>query len=139
MATNQLLDIEIITPQKIVLTGKAVSVSLPGSLCPFQVLYNHAPIVSSLDNGIIKIIDENQNKSLYATSSGFVEVRSNKVAILVESAIDTSTINIQNEKENLANAIELLKNAEDDNHRDEINRKIKDIENKIKIKEKLKE
>lgn len=92
MQDEKLLNVEIVTPEKVLFSGKAVSVSVPGSKSPFQVLYNHAPIVTSLDLGIIKIIDESNHKLFFASSPGFTEVRQNKVSILVESAQDASLL-----------------------------------------------
>ena len=86
MANEKLLDVEIVTPQKTVFTGKAQSVTVPGSLAPFQILYNHAAIVSSLDQGKVRIVDSNGKDVLYSTGKGFAEVNKNLVSILVESA-----------------------------------------------------
>lgn len=93
MQEEKFLNVEIVTPEKVLYSGKAVSVSVPGSKSPFQVLYNHAPIVSSLDLGIIKIIDESNKMLFFASSPGFTEVRQNKVSILVENAQDASLLN----------------------------------------------
>lgn len=79
------LKVEIITPAEIVYQGEVESVTLPGSKAPFQVLKNHIPIVSSLDNGKIKLSTEKGEK-LFQNSEGFAEISNNKVSILVESA-----------------------------------------------------
>jgi F-type H+-transporting ATPase subunit epsilon len=84
---EKLLEIEIVTPQAKIYSGKAESVSLPGSKSPFQVLYNHAPIVSSLEVGLIKILDDNGKNLWFACSTGFTEISKNKVSILVENAL----------------------------------------------------
>ena len=107
MTDNKLLDVEIITPQKVIHKGKAISVSVPGSKSPFQILYNHAPIVSALDMGIIKLIDEQNNPVIFASNSGFIEVRKNYISILVEAADNAASLE--------ANLIdEQMKNAESD-------------------------
>ena len=49
------LNLEIISPNKIGYSGKVISVTVPGTLGSFQILYNHAPIISSLEIGEIKI------------------------------------------------------------------------------------
>ncbi len=85
--TDKLLEIEIVTPLAKIYSGKAESVSLPGSKSPFQVLYNHAPIVSSLDVGLIKIQEVSGKDIWYACSTGFTEISSNKVSVLVENAM----------------------------------------------------
>ncbi len=81
------LFIEIITPQSKVFEDKAKSISLPGSLSPFQVLPKHAPIVSALDKGKIKILTMKDETIFFEIGSGFVEVKDNHVSVLVESAV----------------------------------------------------
>lgn len=79
------LSVEIVTPASVVFKGNATSVSLPGTKSPFQVLYNHAAIVSTLDKGTIKIVN-NDGVKLFNTSNGFAEVNNNTVSVLVETA-----------------------------------------------------
>jgi len=86
MANEKLLDVEIVTPGKTVFIGKAQSVTVPGTLAPFQILFNHAAIVSSLDPGTIRIFDDEGKNVFFATGKGFAEVNKNLVSILVESA-----------------------------------------------------
>lgn len=105
MADN-LLKVEIITPQSVVFTGDAESVNVPGSLSPFEVLINHAPIVSSLDSGIIKIKSKD-NTLFFATGTGFVEVKQNVVAVLVENAVISTDI----DKDKVLSAIDELKSS----------------------------
>jgi F-type H+-transporting ATPase subunit epsilon len=82
---EKLLDVEIITPEEIIYQGKVISITVPGTQSPFSVLYNHAPIVSSLENGTMRLIDENKAQKAFKSSNGFIEVRNNKVSILVDS------------------------------------------------------
>jgi F-type H+-transporting ATPase subunit epsilon len=79
------LNVEIITPAEVIFSGKAISITLPGSKSSFQVLSGHSPIVSSLENGKIKI-DLGKEEKLFQSSTGFAEVNNNKVSVLVESA-----------------------------------------------------
>jgi len=89
MAKDKLLDIEIVTPEKTIFAGKGQSITLPGTKAPFQVLFNHAPIVSSLEQGKIKIVDEDGKTILYFTSDGFTEVSKNVVSVVVETAVES--------------------------------------------------
>jgi len=82
---EKLLQISIITPEKEVYSNSGKSIKLPGSLSPFEVLYNHAPIVSSLDKGDIKIVNQNGEEEIFATGKGMVEINNNVVSIIVES------------------------------------------------------
>jgi F-type H+-transporting ATPase subunit epsilon len=113
---DKFLKVDIISPQSVVYSGDAISVGVPGSQSPFTVLINHSPIVSSLENGIIKI-KNSDNKSIYfATTSGFIEVKQNVVSILVESALDSSKLDkskIESEIGRLKSEIANVQNVTD--------------------------
>jgi len=136
MADNKLLDVEIVTPHKVVYQGKAVSVTVPGSKGSFQVLYNHAPIVSTLDIGVTKLVDVSDKVKIFATSNGFTEIHQNKISILVDSADDSSEINIEKTEKELENLKEEQKNNKND---EEIKLQIKIIENRIRTYERFNE
>jgi len=78
--------LEIITPDKKIFEGEVKLVQLPGSKGAFEILTNHAPILSTLDKGTIKIQDMNNNEQLFEVDGGVVENKSNKIIVLVESA-----------------------------------------------------
>ncbi len=77
--------LEIITPDKKVYEGEVKSVKLPGSGGSFGVMNNHAPLISTLDKGTIKIIDEEKNTIFFDVNGGLVEVINNKIIVLAES------------------------------------------------------
>lgn len=79
------IKLEIVTPSKTAFSGAINSISVPGTSGAFQVLYNHAPILSSFEIGVIKISDSNNNELIFATSGGTIEVLENKILILAES------------------------------------------------------
>lgn len=81
-------NLEIITPSKTAFTGEVNSVNLPGVLGEFQVLFNHAPMMSSLEIGKIRLVDAAGNEVLFATSGGVAEVLKNKVLVL-SNAVET--------------------------------------------------
>jgi F-type H+-transporting ATPase subunit epsilon len=91
---EKLFQLDIVTPRKIVFSDMVMSVSAPGELGGFQVLIGHAPLLSSLVIGEIKITDKNGKTERYATTGGFFEVRDNKVILLAETAEKTSEIDI---------------------------------------------
>ena len=88
--------IEIVSPEKTIFTGDVNSVHLPGTEGFFQILNNHAPIVSTLKKGTIQLsgkfeddVSENLNlegvnKASLAIESGVVEMKNNKLIILVD-------------------------------------------------------
>ena len=78
--------LEIIAPDRVVYRGEATSFSAPGVEGGFQVLVDHAPLLSALGVGILTVKQADGRDVRYASSGGFAEVRDNKVIVLVESA-----------------------------------------------------
>ena len=77
--------LEIISPEKIIYTGKVKRLQLPGSKGSFEILRNHAPIISTLRKGTVRVIDENGNRHIYRIKSSIVENKDNKLIVLIES------------------------------------------------------
>ncbi len=78
--------LEIITPDKKIFEGEVNLIQLPGSKGAFEILNNHAPILSTLEKGTIKIEDKNDEQHFFEVSGGVIENKSNKIIVLVESA-----------------------------------------------------
>ena len=77
--------LEILTPVKKVYSGEVKLVKLPGSSGSFEVLNNHAAIISALSNGEVKIETEAGETIRYQTTGGVAEVRNNHIVLLAES------------------------------------------------------
>jgi F-type H+-transporting ATPase subunit epsilon len=88
-------NVDIVTPRKVVFSGQVQSISAPGECGGFQVLVGHAPLLSSLTVGEIKIVDASGATIRYATSGGFLEVKNNKVIVLAETAEQSSEIDVK--------------------------------------------
>ena len=99
---------QLLTPEGALFDGKVVSVSVPGSSGNFQVLSDHAPIVSSLGVGKITIDPENESELLYAVSGGFVEMSENQLTVLAENAIRSDQIDVEEAKRRRNEAREKL-------------------------------
>lgn len=78
--------LEIITPDKKIFEGEVSLVKLPGSKGNFEMLKNHAPIISILEQGTIKIKDSDNKEHFFEVDGGVVENKANKIVVLVESA-----------------------------------------------------
>ena len=82
------MTLEILTPEKKIFSGEVYGVQLPGISGLFEVLDKHAPLVSALKNGKLKILkDRSNNTETFTIQSGFVEVLNNKTTVLVEGAV----------------------------------------------------
>lgn len=75
------MQLEIITPDKVLYSGEITGVKVPGSKGFFEILNNHAPIISNLDKGTVRVNDANGTQN-FDISGGIVEVFNNKVIIL---------------------------------------------------------
>ena len=80
------MKIEIITPDRKVFEGDIKSVKVPGKKGSFQVLKDHAPIVSTLENGPVIMVDQAGLETRYKINGGVIEVKMNKIILLAESA-----------------------------------------------------
>lgn len=80
------MKVEIVTPDSIIFTGENVElVQLPGIDGSFEVLNNHAPLISVLRKGSVKIINKGEkNENFFEIKGGVIEVLNNKVLILAE-------------------------------------------------------
>lgn len=75
----------VLTPEKEIFSGPIKSVKVPGLKGQFEILNGHAAIVSSLGEGVIRIIDENNQTQTFDIAKGFIEVLNNEVSLLVQS------------------------------------------------------
>ena len=82
------MNLEILTPEKKVFEGTVELVSVPGTKGSFQILNMHAPIISTLEKGEVKVRKSKTQEDIFTISGGVVEVRDNKIIILAESVIE---------------------------------------------------
>ncbi|HEY9124249.1 MAG TPA: ATP synthase F1 subunit epsilon [Bacteroidales bacterium] len=77
-----MMHLDIITPEKKLFSGNIKLIQVPGTKGPFEILRNHAAIVSTLSSGKIKIVTNDDQKSFFDIRQGVVEVKNNKVVVL---------------------------------------------------------
>ncbi len=82
------MTLEILTPEKKIFSGNVYGVQLPGIDGLFEVLDKHAPLVSALGKGNLKILKDKTSSVNYQIQSGFVEVLDNKATVLIEGAVE---------------------------------------------------
>jgi F-type H+-transporting ATPase subunit epsilon len=90
--SNKLLNVEIVSPEKVVYKGHATEVTVPGTKGEFQILFDHTPIFSTTEIGEVKILNEKNHEEYFAVSNGYVEVSGNVVSIVVELAQEAALI-----------------------------------------------
>jgi len=77
------MQLEILTPDKKVYEGEVSSVTLPGTLGSFQILANHAPIISTLEDGKL-VVNGGGKEEVFMIQGGVVENLNNHVVVLAE-------------------------------------------------------
>ena len=82
------MQLEILTPEKKLYSGEIYGIQLPGISDSFEVLEKHAPMVSALGKGSVKVLldKSGNNTTRFTISGGFIEVLDNRVSVLVEGA-----------------------------------------------------
>ncbi|MDY4667710.1 MAG: ATP synthase F1 subunit epsilon [Prevotella sp.] len=78
-----MLNLKIVSPEKTVFKGEVESVLVPGTAGEFEILTDHAPIISTLSEGRVQYSSKEGKKELQI-HGGFVEVRRNEVSLCVE-------------------------------------------------------
>jgi F-type H+-transporting ATPase subunit epsilon len=130
------LKLEIVTPSKITFSGGAKSITIPGTEGSFQVLYNHAPIMSTFEIGLIKVKLTADNILYFATGGGTVEVLNNSVLILADSLEAVDIIDLERAKRALERARKRLLDRLPETDLDRAQAALKRAVNRIQIVEK---
>ena len=94
---DQTLYLEIVSPVKMVYNAEIDSVTIPGTNGSFQVLKNHAPLISTFTLGKIRI-RKGQDTIVYSTSGGVFEVKNNKAVVMAESIESVEEIDLERAK-----------------------------------------
>jgi len=81
------MKLTIITPDKLAYEGDATAVTVPGSAGSFQILQDHAPIVSTLEDGKV-IIRDTQGQTVFVIKGGVVEAKDNNITVLAEGIVE---------------------------------------------------
>ena len=101
------LNLEVVTPERIMVSQEVEMVVAPGSLGEFGVLEGHVPFLSGLIPGELRYTIEGQTESL-VISTGFAEVSDDKVSVLVDAAEKATEIDVERARKALKRAEERL-------------------------------
>ena len=131
--------LDIVAPDKVVFRGEATSVTAAGVLGSFQVLYNHAPLLSQLSAGQLTVRDITGDERLYAVGGGFAEVRNNHVVILADSAERVEEIDVERAENARDNADDVLRARAPGENLEEAQAALARAVSRLKIARKLKQ
>lgn len=80
--------LEVVTPDTKIFEGEVVTATFPGMDGSFQILNNHAPLISTLGKGLLKYTEEKKKEKIISVDGGVVEVLNNKVVVLAEKIVE---------------------------------------------------
>jgi F-type H+-transporting ATPase subunit epsilon len=132
------ISLTIVSPESLVLKDTASMVVLPGSEGDFGILPNHAPVVSSLRPGLLKIYENDTVKEMLFISGGFANVSERACTILVEESHFIKDMSLDDLEEHLRNSSEDLEMARTEEEHKEYTHTHKLLLAKIEILRKLK-
>ncbi|PTS93339.1 ATP synthase F1 subunit epsilon [Pedobacter sp. HMWF019] len=78
------MTLEILTPDKKIYEGEVTAVTVPGTMGSFQILKDHAPIISTLEDGPVTVKSNKAEDEIFVIKGGVVEVLKNKIIVLAE-------------------------------------------------------
>ena len=81
------MTLEILKPDTTVYNGEVISVTVPGVAGSFEVLNNHAPIISPLENGTVVVRGKGKEVENFVINGGVIEVLNNKITVLAEGIV----------------------------------------------------
>jgi len=108
------LILEIVTPEKMVFSGKVEEVTIPGTEGEFGVLRGHEPLLTSIEIGELNYL-RNDKRTHYAVNKGYAEVTGSKVTLLIETAERSDNIDKDRAKKAKERAEALLSQIDKDN------------------------
>jgi F-type H+-transporting ATPase subunit epsilon len=106
--------LEVVTPEKSVVSESAQIVMAPGSMGEFGVLVGHTPFLTTLKTGALKYKDESGRERFVFVSSGFAEALPDRVTVLAESAERRKDIDLQRAKSAVERAEKRLQSGDRD-------------------------
>lgn len=135
MTENQ-LTLEIVTPEKLLLSEVVDMVVIPGSEGDFGAQRDHAPFISDIRPGTLVVFNQGKIKDKFFISGGFSEIKDNKCTVLADNIVNLDALDISSYPSKLQDLKEDLQDSKDETEKNTIEKQIKILEAQIEAKEK---
>ena len=122
---------ELVSPERLLISESVDMVVVPGEEGDFGVLVRHAPLVSTVRPGVIRVYNDNQVTEQIFVAGGFAEVTPARLTVLAEEALPLADIDRGAVEQQLQDAREDLQDAKDDHERADAERRIAVAEAKL--------
>lgn len=123
---------ELVSPERLLLSEDVDMVEVPGEEGDFGVLVRHAPLISTLRPGVIKVHDGGSITQRIFVAGGFAEVTPQRCTVLAEEAVEVAEIDKAAAEQRLSDARDDLLDAKDDFQKTTAERQIKVAEELVK-------
>ncbi len=133
---DRTLSLDIVTPERVVLSDQATSVVAPGVMGSFGVLYNHAPLLTELETGELRYRRPSGEEVHMAVSGGFFQVFENEITVLAETAERSEEIDVDRARAALDRARDEIRQAAgiaDDAKRQELEANVRRAANRVRL------
>jgi F-type H+-transporting ATPase subunit epsilon len=108
---------ELVSPEKLLVSGEASEVLIPGTEGYFQVFANHAPVMSTIKPGVIEVTMAGGENQKYVVFGGFADVSPSGLTILAEHAVNAAELNKADLEQRIEDAKQDVTDAKDENSR----------------------
>lgn len=125
--------LELVTPERLLFSEEVQAVRAPGVSGSFGVLAGHAPLLTQLETGLIKVTLANGMDTYIATGGGFMQVSREKVIILADSAELSEEIDVERAKAAAARARQLLDVPNTEIDAEAVRQSLERAQNRIRI------
>lgn len=112
----QTFTFELVSPEKVLLSGQAEQVQLPGSEGDMTILPNHAPLISTLRPGVIDVV-RSEGRARIFVRQAFAQVEPDRLTVLAEKAYDVSELKGETLSAEISSAEKDLADAKTDEQR----------------------
>lgn len=129
----QTFQAQILTPDGKLFEGEVYGVQVPGVEGSFEMRVDHAPVISILDIGRVRVLTSDAEPQYYAVSGGFVEMNNNRLTLLAEAAERVEDIDVERAEKARERALEELMKRKQD--KKEIELALRRSENRLKLVE----
>ncbi|HEX4022621.1 MAG TPA: ATP synthase F1 subunit epsilon [Acidobacteriaceae bacterium] len=116
-ASQNQLQVRLVTPEQIFIDGTADAVELPSRNGYLEALYGHAPLLAELGAGEVRMHGGSVGEQRYFVAWGFVEVLPDRVTILAENAVEPSAINVAQARQELERGEKMWRDAGEESKR----------------------
>lgn len=135
--TENTFQFSLVSPEKILMSGDVRMVTVPGSEGEFGVLAHHAPILSSLKDGIVTVeMDDGASERIFV-AGGFADMNENICTILAEDAVNVNEIDVvalEKQREVLNEKLDMLSSGEEvDSEKAQMERELGIVEQKLSL------